>query len=252
MLLAIMIGNANVRVGLFKDGELHATRFDSATLRAPSWYASRVKELMDAHGVSDVPVVLGSVVKDLSGVVAEGAAIATGSMPFIATYAHAAPLRLDVERPEALGIDRIAVAVAAEAHWGSPLAVVDFGTATTVNFVDDGPVFLGGAILPGLGLMGRSMGRGTAALPEIEPRATGEALGRDTGPAMLSGIIFGTAGAVMRIIEEVRIARSRAFSIAATGGYASLVVPHMGGVSFTEPELALRGLRLMYEGHTHA
>ncbi len=253
MLVAIIIGNSSIRLGFFHGAELlHSDRVDAAELLSSSWYAERIKALMKEHGAEGPQVVIGSVVPALTGVVAEGAGIATGTMPFMASYAHAAPMRIDLESPELLGVDRIAVARAAYDRGGGPVAVVDFGTATTVNFVDEGQVFLGGAILPGPGLMLRALGSGTAALPEIEPRATDDALGRDTASAMLSGIIIGSAGAVMRIIDEVGRKRGRAFRTEATGGYAGLVSPHLGAGVTTDPVLALRGLRLMYEGHVNA
>ena len=142
MLIAIIIGNSSIRLGFFKGAELlHTDRIDVASLLSPVWYAERIKALMKDHGIADARVVIGSVVSELTGVVAEGAGIATGTMPFIATYAHAAPMRLDLDSPELLGVDRIAVARAAYERWGAPVAVVDFGTATTVNFVDEGRCF---------------------------------------------------------------------------------------------------------------
>lgn len=249
MLIAIMIGNSSVRLGLFKGGALHTARFDS---KIEHDYAGHLRAFMAGHATAGARVVIGSVVPALSGIVADAAREVMGHEPMVVDHTHAEGIiKLDIDNPETLGVDRMAVAVAAWAGCGAPVAAVDFGTATTVNFVSDGPVFRGGAIMPGLGLMAGAMQSGTAKLPPLELRNINAALGRNTGSAMLSGIIFGSAGAVRRIVDEVGRSTAMEFkALVVTGGYAPLVLPHTGG-EFDE-WLALKGLKIICEGHTHA
>lgn len=248
MLLAISIGNSSIRMGLFDDaGGLSAQRLDTRTKRSAQGYADEIKNFLKPFG-GNTPVVIGSVVPGLTGLVSQGARSASGTEPIVVNHTHAPGMKMGVARPDEVGIDRIAVSLAAYEMLGAPVAVIDVGTATTVNFIDEGPVFQGGAIMPGPGLMADALSGGTAQLPALDLCVIADPLGLDTGSAMLSGIIFGTAGAVLRIVGELNKTRDKNYLIAVTGGYAGLILPHLAGVSLADGDLALKGLRIMYKG----
>lgn len=194
-----------------------------------------------------VGIVISSVVPGHTGAVVEAARLLSGREPLVVGPAVDTGMGLDVDNPEELGADRLAASVAAAEILPPPLVMVDFGTATTVNYVAEGKVFRGGAILPGLGLMARSLSAGAARLPETAVRRPGAALGRNTEDCIVNGIVRGTAGAVERIIRDIERAEGRSMGTVATGGFAPVVLPLFERECVLEPDLALKGLVLIYE-----
>ena len=156
-------------------------------------------------------------------------------------------IEFQIREPEKLGTDRIAAAAGACDLFSAPVAVIDFGTATTLNFIGSGNKYKGGAIMPGLGLMRNSLFSDTAQLPEVTVSKPVSPLGTDTAECIRSGIVYGTAGAAERIISEVEKAEGENFKIVVTGGNAEFVLPFLRKVEHIEPALVLKGLRSIYE-----
>jgi type III pantothenate kinase len=247
-LLAIDIGNSSINIGIFTPG-LVLMRLPTHPLRSPSWYRDALGEELGKKGMDKAPggVVISSVVPGHTEALTVGARMLSGREPMVVGPGLDTGLSFEIRSPEELGSDRTASCVAALELHGPPVAVLDFGTATTVSFVGKGHVFKGGAILPGLELMGRSLSRWTAKLPEVAPGAPVSALGKDTAGNILSGIVYGTAGAVERIIADVEDLEGEDYRVAVTGGYAGLVLPHLRRAFALEPALTLLGLKLIFE-----
>lgn len=267
MLMAVNIGNSSTRIGffLFDGQEPFVHRFPTHPLRSAREYFEELKAEFERYGFTaeqkKMPDAgaLCSVVPSHNDVFLELLAMMLKTKeqgrkvnkPLIISHKTALGMKFDVENPAALGADRIAASYGAWKMYGGPVCVIDAGTATTVNFVTADGLFLGGAIMPGLGLMRDSLQSGTAGLPyvDIEADTTGKspkaAIGTNTTGAILSGIIFGTAGAISRIIEEAELMRLEKFKVALTGGYAGLVAPCLKRLDFHEPALALKGIRLI-------
>jgi type III pantothenate kinase len=245
MFLAIDIGNTSISMGIFEGDGLVTFKINTHPLKAAEEHAKFIKGIL--KGKKPDGVALCSVVPGQTGTVCDGAKLATGREPLIVSHASNHGLTLDVDTPEEIGADRLAESAAAAELFGAPVVVVDFGTATNVNFIGDGNVYKGGAILPGPELMGRALSSQTAKLPEIMPGPTGDALGRDTKSSILSGIIYGTAGAVERIIAEVEASEDETFKVVVTGGAHEHVLPALRRVDHVEPALTLKGLKLIYE-----
>ena len=156
-------------------------------------------------------------------------------------------LGLDYPRPETIGPDRLASALAARHHYGAPCLAIGFGTAVTFNVVDRKGNFIGGAIAPGLALMTRYLHEKTALLPEIELRDTDSVIGRSTEESLRAGAVFGFRGLVREIVKEVKKKlRCRRLPVVTSGGYAELVAPHLPEITFVHPSLTLEGLRLAW------
>lgn len=247
-LLAIDIGNSSINIGIFAP-ELLLHRLRTDPLQSPSWYRGRLAEVLGKKGMDKGPggVVISSVVPGHTEALRAGARMLTGREPLVVGPGIDTGLRFDIRNPEELGSDRVAASLAAAELHGPSVAVLDFGTATTVSFVGKGHVFKGGAILPGLELMGRCLSQGTAKLPEVAPEAPVSALGKDTAANILSGMIYGTAGAVERIIAEVEELDGEHYKVVVTGGQMGLVLTYLRRVDAVEPALTLRGLKFIYE-----
>jgi type III pantothenate kinase len=248
--LAIDIGNSSIRMGL-PGAAFRAEAFPRAGREAQEW-ANLIRKFLGATVPAGAAV--SSVVPELTGIFLQGVERVLGVRPLLVSYRDAgALLAFDLKEPEAMGMDRAAAAVAAAALLGPPVAVVDVGTATTVNFVTPARggsslgVYRGGAILPGVDLMARSLAEGTAQLPRVRPGRAGAAVGRDTKENILSGIIYGTAGAVEKVIEVAERETGEAYTVVVTGGAAGLVAPLLRRVDALEPWLTLKGLGLIYE-----
>lgn len=154
---------------------------------------------------------------------------------------------IDYPRPNSIGPDRLANAVAARHRFGAPVVVVDFGTAVTFDVVNARGNYVGGVIAPGLAAMTDYLHEKTALLPRIQIREFKRAIGRSTEEAMLVGAVHGYRGLVRELIAEVkRELRVRRLPVIATGGYAKLIASKLPEISAVEPDLTLEGLRLVW------
>jgi type III pantothenate kinase len=253
MLLVIDIGNSSIKMGIFaKDLLLGRLRIPTFVTNDAALYRCEIEKLLsDKEGKKPLKgAIISSVVPGITDILARSAKEFCVGNPLIVTNALKTGLTYAVENPGEIGSDRIVGAVAALKILGSPAAVVDFGTATTISALKDRR-FLGGALLPGLRLMGEALHRGTAKLPPVDgvldavPEV--KALGKGTIASMISGMIYGTAGAVERILRDIEKEEDCRFRVVLTGGYSGTMARFVERESFLDPDLALTGLRLLYE-----
>ena len=155
---------------------------------------------------------------------------------------------VDYPKPNSIGPDRLANAVAARARFGAPVVVVDFGTAVTFDVVDAKGNYVGGIIAPGLAAMTDYLHEKTALLPKIKIREVKSAIGKSTEHAMLVGAVQGYRGLVRELIGELkRELRVKKLPVVATGGYAKLIAAKLPEISAVAPDLTLEGLRLVWQ-----
>jgi type III pantothenate kinase len=155
---------------------------------------------------------------------------------------------VDYPRPDSIGQDRLANAVAARRRFGAPVVVVDFGTAVTFDVVDGAGNYVGGIIAPGLAAMTDYLHEKTAQLPKIKIREIRSVVGKSTEAAMLVGAVHGYRGLVRELIGELkRELRAKKLPVVATGGYAKLIAAKLPEISAVAPDLTLEGLRLVWE-----
>jgi type III pantothenate kinase len=153
-------------------------------------------------------------------------------------------------RPETIGPDRLANAVAARHHYGAPAVVVDFGTAVTFDVVDRAGDYVGGIIAPGLAAMTDYLHEKTALLPRIRIREVRSPIGKTTEHAMLVGAVHGYRGLVLELIRELKQELgARRLPVVATGGYAELIASKLDAITAVEPFLTLEGLRLVWQAN---
>ncbi|MCX6358416.1 MAG: type III pantothenate kinase [Armatimonadetes bacterium] len=172
---------------------------------------------------------------------------AAGSTPVEVGSGASGGLVVAVREPGKLGPDRIANAVAAERFYGAPVIVVDLGTCTTVTVVDAARRIVGGSIAPGVGLSLRTLTEKTGKLPRVRPELPACAIGTDTEQAILSGVVFGTAGLVRGLLGRIRAELGVEAPAVAAGGYAKLISPLVPEMQETRADLTLQGLRIIWE-----
>lgn len=158
------------------------------------------------------------------------------------------PFPLDVARSveSTVGVDRVCAAAAAYDRLQAPCCVVDFGTAVTVDLVDEEGTFVGGAILPGLRLQLRALAEFTAQLPAVEPGIPETLYGRDTTEAIQTGVVRGLAGAVRELIEGYATKLQHWPQVVATGGDLVFMAPLCPVLDSLVPDLTLRGVGLAH------
>ncbi len=156
------------------------------------------------------------------------------------------PIDVAVTEPKALGVDRACAAAAAFDTLQTGCTIVDFGTAITVDYVDDDGVFRGGAILPGLRLQLRALHEYTAQLPLVEPSVPELPYGRNTREAIQSGVCRGIAGAVRWLVESYATSLKHWPQVVATGGDLRFLAPHCDFLDSLVDHLVLRGVGLAY------
>jgi type III pantothenate kinase len=258
-LLAADVGNTNITLGLFTDGELvgswRATTHAAAT---PDEFAALTADLLalDGHRLDELEAVaLASVVPPLTATFERFVRTRVGLEPLIVDAASLADhLRIEIDRPAEAGADRLCNALAARTEFGGPAIVVDLGTSTNFDLISAEGAYIGGAIAPGLGLSLEALVGYASKLPRIELRRPPHAIGANTIHAMQSGTVLGYIGLVSGLLTALRgelLERSPAESrvtVIATGGYTQddwlREVPGIDGI---EPDLTLRGIRYAHE-----
>jgi type III pantothenate kinase len=159
---------------------------------------------------------------------------------------------IDYPKPNSIGPDRLANAVAARHRFGAPAVVVDFGTAVTFDVVDRAGNYVGGVIAPGLAAMTDYLHEKTALLPRIRIGEVKSPIGKSTEQAMLVGAVHGYRGLVRELIMELKQElKTRRLPVVATGAYAQLIASRLPQITTVDPLLTLEGLRLVWEAHQH-
>ena len=149
-------------------------------------------------------------------------------------------------KPESIGPDRLANAVALAHMHGAPGIVIDFGTAVTFDILAADKFYIGGVIAPGLRLMTDYLHERTALLPRVDLREPAGAIGQSTEGAILAGAAIGYRGMVKGILEALKKELgAQDASVVATGGDAAWIISGMGEDIPTDPDLTLHGLRLV-------
>ena len=152
---------------------------------------------------------------------------------------------IKTDNPEGVGADRLLNALAAHVHYRGPLVVVDFGTATTFDVVDETGAYIGGAISPGINLSIEALHQAAARLPRIGIGRPHVVIGRDTVPAMQSGIYWGYIGLIEGLLARIEGEFGAKLKAIATGGLAPLFAEGTSKFTAIDPDLTLEGLRLL-------
>ncbi len=252
MLLAVDVGNTNVVFALFDGDAIKARwRITSDPRRTGDEYAVWLLQLMELEGFdrADVgSVIVGSVVPRAMHNLNVLAEKYFGTTPIVAGQGRADwGFLVDVDEPASLGADRALNAIAVHAQHPGDAIVVDFGTATTFDFIDYSGSYKGGIIAPGLNLSLDALVGATAKLPRIaiEAPAGKSVLGRNTEDQMLIGVFWGYVAMMEGLIVRMRAEIGRPAKVIATGGLAVLFDGKTDLFDQVEPDLTLHGLRLL-------
>jgi len=246
MILLFDIGNTNTHLGLANGRRV----MKHANIPTSLWFGSAAGKLVKqfAGRASLEGAALCSVVPRATPHVRRTVRRLWNLTTFELTQKTLCGVGIDYPKPDTIGQDRLANAVAAHKRFGAPVVVVDFGTAVTLDVVNRAGNYAGGIIAPGLAAMTDYLHEKTALLPRIKIREVKTAVGRSTEQAMLVGAVHGYRGLVRGLIAELkRELKVKHLPVVATGGYARLMAARLPEISAVEPNLTLEGLRLVWQ-----
>lgn len=254
MLLTIDAGNTNIVFALIEGEKIvEQWRLSTNDQRTADEYLVSISHLMALHGrrPDDVTgAIIASVVPQVVWPLTQFCQKYFGTKPLIV---GAPDVKLGVEvlvkNPAEVGADRLVNAVAANALFGGPAIVVDFGTATTFDIVGDNGAYLGGVICPGINLSLSALHQAAAKLPRIavNPPATDQVTGKSTLEAMQSGVFWGYVGMIEGLVARLKAEHSPTMKVLATGGLATIFSNRTDSIDMVVGDLTLQGLRLIYE-----
>jgi len=253
MLLAIDVGNTNVKFALVQDGDIRTRwRIHTDARRTADQYAVWLFQLIELEGFArtDVDAVIISTVVPRALHNLEMLATKYFKVdPVIAGKGRATwPMQLDVANPASLGADRAVNSIAAHALHSGDKVMISFGTATTVDHVDFTGAYKGGLIAPGLNLSLEALVSAAAKLPRIAIEALSDpsVIGRDTESQMQIGIYWGYVSMMEGLIARMKAEIARPAKVIATGGLAAVFQQNAHLFDAIEPDLTLKGLALLH------
>lgn len=240
MLLAIDVGNTNISLGIFKKRRLWE-KHSIPTGKALN--CSILQAIFKRYSIDDVVIcsVVPEQTKDLERILKRllpKKALIIGRDVIV-------PMKNLYLRPRQVGQDRLVNAYAGVKFYGSPLVLVDFGTAVTFDVISGAKEYLGGMILPGLQISLDALRERTALLPPVKLKAPEELIGRSTQSSMLSGIVYGFAALVDNLAKNIKHKIGKDALVIGTGGDIRLIGKYCREFDIIDPDLTLKGLNLL-------
>jgi type III pantothenate kinase len=245
------VGNTNIVLGVYEQEELkHHWRIETNRHRTEDEFGMIIKNLFDHVNLSfsDIDgIIISSVVPPIMFSLERMCQKYFHLKPLVVGPGIKTGLDIKYENPREVGADRIVNAVAAIHEYGSPLIIVDFGTATTYCYINDHNQYMGGAIAPGIGISTEALYSRAAKLPRIEISRPDDVIGKNTVSAMQAGILYGYVGQVEGIVKRMKDKSAVTTKVIATGGLANLIAQESTVIDVVDPFLTLKGLQLIYK-----
>ena len=252
MVLCIDIGNTNIKYGLFEGDELKVSfRVATDLNRTSDQYGTAIIDMLAVQRIYAADIdgaIISSVVPSLNYTISHMCSGYLGVEPLLVGAGLKTGHDLRVDNAREVGADRIVNDVAAIRKYGAPVIVIDFGTATTFNAVNEQREFIGGAIAPGIRSSMDSLVSGTARLPRVEIEIPKTVIGKNTTTNMQAGLVFGFAGLVDYIVKKMkREMKSSGVKVVATGGFSEIIASEISCIDHVDKLLTLQGLKYLYD-----
>ncbi|AZB41207.1 type III pantothenate kinase [Bacillus sp. FJAT-42376] len=251
MILVLDVGNTNTVIGVYEKEELnYHWRIETSRNKTEDEFGMLFKSLFEHVGISFQDfegIIISSVVPPIMFSLERMCKKYFQIKPQIVGPGIKTGLNIKYENPREVGADRIVNAVAGIHLYGSPLIIVDFGTATTYCYINEEKQYMGGAIAPGVNISTEALYSRAAKLPRIEIARPENIIGKNTVSAMQSGILFGYVGQVEGIVRRMKEETGQNPKVIGTGGLASLIANESDTIDIVDPFLTLKGLHLIYD-----
>ena len=257
MIICIDIGNTNIKYAVYDGDDLKVSfRVSTDFKRTSDEYGEQIIGMLDIKGIKVVDItggIVSSVVPSLDYTIDKMCEIYLGIEPLHIAPGLKSGLNIRCDNAREVGADRIVNCVSAIVEYGdgTPMIVVDFGTATTFNIINENNEFIGGVIAPGIKGSLDSLVNGTAKLPRVEIEAPKSIIAKNTVTNMQAGIVFGFAGLVeyivKRIKKELKVPNVKTI---ATGGFSNIISKEIECIDVVDKLLTLKGLKYLYDLNT--
>lgn len=251
MVLAVDIGNTNVKIGAWDDYSLvFVGKLQTNTLKTQDEYAVNLLDILrlnDCNSSQFDGAIISSVVPQLSQTFrAAVSAVIRTQRVFLVGPGIKTGLNIKIDNPATLGADMVCCAVSAAEKYPMPCIIVSMGTATAIFALDGNAAFLGGAVAPGVAVSLEALSRHTAQLPHIGLDEPGDVIGTNTVDCMKSGSIYGAAAMLDGMLARMKEQLGGSATVVATGGIAQYIVRHCREEIIMDDSMVLDGLRIIY------
>lgn len=252
MLLVIDVGNTNITLGIFKKEKLLATfRMTTKQSRTSDEFGILMRLMIQERGLDkdDVhDVIISSVVPDVMYSLNSAIIKYFKTKPLIVGPGIKSGIRIVTDNPKEIGADRIVDVAAGYTLYGGPVLVIDFGTATTYDLVDEKGAFIAGITSPGIEISARALWQDAAKLPKIAIEKPKSILAKETITSMQAGLVYGYIGQAEYIIDKVKEESGLSnLKVVATGGLGKIIADETNRIDIYDNMLTLKGLRIIYE-----
>lgn len=253
MLVVMDIGNTNITIGIYKQDQLLGSyRLTTKMKRTSDEYGFMIMNFLNAAHIQaeDITdVIVSSVVPKVMHSFNNGIRKYLKKEPITVGPGIRTGISVRAENPKAVGTDRIVDAAGAYHVYGGPILVIDFGTATTYDYIDENGIFEYGLITLGIESSAQALWTQTAKLPEIEIKKPKTILNKSTITSMQAGLVYGYIGQSEYIIQKLKEELHTDMKVVATGGLGKIIYKNTDLIDVYDPDLTFKGLKYIYEKH---
>ncbi len=253
MLVVVDIGNTNITIGLFDEANIVGHyRLTTKLERTSDEYGFMLLSFLNASNmkVQDVKdVIISSVVPKVNYSFINSIKKYFVKEPIVIGPGIKTGISIKIDDPKTLGADRLVDAAGAFYIYGGPALVIDFGTATTFDIVNEKGEFIGGTTAPGIGIMANALSSQAAKLPEVSIDKPKHAIAKNTVDSMKSGIVYGYIGLTEKIISVIKKEYGKDLKVISTGGLGRIIFKETSSIDVYDPDLTFKGLKNIYDRH---
>lgn len=250
MIVAIDIGNTNITLAFVKNDEItHSYRLTTKLQRTSDEFGQLFKSFLNEtdYTVEDIEdVVISSVVPKIMYSFNHAVRKYLKRKPIHITPSSNSGIGIAIPDPSCVGADRIVDAAGAYYTYGGPCLVIDFGTASTFDYINEKGEFMYGITAPGLEITSQALSNMAAQLPEIEIKKPDSILATDTISSMQSGVVYGYLGLTEKIIDQMKKEINVPMKVIATGGLGRMISNEVEAIDVYDKDLTFKGLLHIY------
>lgn len=255
MLVAVDIGNTNITLAVFDGEEIRGSyRLTTKMKRTSDEYGFMLLSFLSASHIQieDIEdVIVSTVVPKIMHSFNNAIYKYLKKTPLMVGPGVKTGISIKTDNPAGVGADRIVDAAGAYYIYGGPCLVIDFGTATTFDYINEKGEFLYGVTAPGLEITSQALSNMAAQLPEIAIKKPDTILAKNTIHSMQSGVVYGYIGLTEYIIRQMKKEIGTKMHVIATGGLGRLISNETNEIEVYDADLTFKGLHLIYKRHVN-